>query len=131
MCGRSCLRQLLEMALEACAQRASLRAVGSGSRKHDEIPRWQVRSVTKRFARETLELVAVHGSFRNSTRDGQAEPSGWAPVRARENGEIPVARTRGLGEYSPELCRRVQSLVGREPCRVGEQGCAKTKPVTA
>ena len=124
-------RQLLEVPIEARAQRAALRAVGAGTREHDEVPRRQRGVLAKRFARETLELVAVHGAFRNSTRDGQTEASGGTAARPRENGEEAIARTRGLGEYSPELRRRVQSLVGREPCRVGEQRRAKTQPVKA
>ena len=119
------------MFVEACAKRAAFGAIGSRSGEHDEIPWRQIGSLTKRFTSEAFQLVAVHGSFRCSTRDGQAEPSGGTAVRARENGEETIARTHGLGEYSPELCRRVQSLVGRKPCRVGEQRRAKTKPVTA
>jgi len=124
-------RQLLEVPIETSAQRDSLGAVGSSTREHDEVPRRQSGALAKRFAREALDLVAVHGAFRNSTRDGQAEASDGTAARPRENGEEAIARTRGLGEYSPELRRRVQSLVGREPCRVGTQRRAKTQPVKA
>jgi len=104
-CGS--LRQLLEMSVEARAQHAALRAVGAAAREDDEVPRRQRSLVAERFAGETLDLVAVHGSFRCSTRDGQTESCRGAATRSRENGEETITRTRGLGEYSPELGRRV------------------------
>src|SRR5688572_8160758 len=125
------LRQLLEVSIEARAQHAPPGFVGSRTREHDEVPVRQRELLTKRFASETLDLVAVHGAFRNSTCDGQAEPSVRAAARSRENGEEAIAGPRRLGKYSPELRRPVQSLVGREPCRVGSQRRAKTQPVKA
>lgn len=129
--GPSGVRQLREMFVEARAQRLTLGAVRPGARQHDEIPRRELTVVTKRFARETFELVAVHGPSRSATRDRQAEPSSRPATRSRKHGEIPIARTRRLGEDSPELGRPMQSLVGRKPCRVGEQRRAKTGPVRA
>jgi hypothetical protein len=64
-CNR--LRQLLEMSVETRAQCRPLRSIGAGAREHDEVPRRQGRLVAKGFARETLELIAVHGAFRGST----------------------------------------------------------------
>jgi hypothetical protein len=130
-CSGRGLRQLLEMLVEAGAQHAPLGLIGACAREDDEIPGRQRAQLTKRLARDTLDLVAVHCAFRNSTRDGQTEASGAAAARARENGKEAIARARGLGEYAPELRRRVQSLVGREPCRVGKQRRAKTQPVKA
>jgi hypothetical protein len=130
-CGGGGLRQLLEVVVETCAQHAPLGSIGSGAREHDEVPRRQSGLLTKRFARNTLDFVPVHGAFRNSTRDGQTETSGGPAARPRENGKEAIAGTLRLGEYSPELRRRVQSLVGREPCRVGNQRRAKTQPVKA
>src|SRR5688572_19567122 len=126
---RGRLRELLEMPVQARAQRTPLRAVGTRSREHDEIPRRQRRLLTERFAGEALELVAVHGAFRSSARDRQAEARGAAPGRPRENGKEAIAGTRRLGEHASELCRRMQSLVGGEPCRVGQQRRAKTNSV--
>jgi hypothetical protein len=63
-CSR--LRQLLEMSVETRAQCASFRSIRARAREHDEVPRRQRRLMAKGFARETLELVAVHGAFRGS-----------------------------------------------------------------
>jgi len=82
--------------------------------------------LTKRLAGDPLELVAIHGAFRDSTRDGETEARGVAIALASEHGEEAISRTRGLGEDSPELCGRVQSLVGGKPCRVGEQRRARS-----
>src|SRR5512134_2568859 len=109
---RGRFRQLLEMPIEARAQHAALGSVGAGARKHDEVPWRQRRLMAKRFAGQSFELVAVHGAFRSSARYRQTEARGGAAGRSCENGEEAIARTRGLGEHSPELCRRVQSLVG-------------------
>src|SRR5262245_12249502 len=128
---RGRFRQLLEMLVEARAQNAPLGALGAGARKDDEVPRRQRALMAKRFAGQSLELVAVHGAFRSSARDGQTEARGGTAGRSCENGEEPIARTRRLGEHSPELCRRVQSLVGRKPCRAGLQRRAKTESVKA
>src|SRR6186713_1383170 len=128
---RSRFRQLLEMAVEARPQHAPFRFVGSGARKHDEVPRRQRRLLAKRFAGQSFELVAVHGAFRSSARDGQTEARGGTAGRSSENSEVAIARARGLSEHAAELCRRVQSLVGRKPCRAGNQRRAKTKSVKA
>src|SRR5688572_25554481 len=130
--GRGCrLRQLLEVSIEALAQYPPLGSIGARTREHDEVPMRQSGLLTKRFPRDTLDLVAVHGAFRNSTGDGQTETRSGTAARACEYGKEPIAGTRGRGEYSPELRRPVQSLVGREPCRVGNQRRAKTQPVKA
>ena len=117
------------MLVEARAQRLTLRAVGAGTRQDDEVPGLQPRVLTKRLARKTLELVAVHGSFRGAAGNRQTEPSAGTAARSREHGEEAIARTCGLGEHAPELGRRVQALVRREPCRVGEQRRAKAGPL--
>jgi hypothetical protein len=61
-----CFRQLLEVPIEARTQHATLGAVGAGSREHYEIAWRQIVSLTKRFASEALELVAIHGSSRGA-----------------------------------------------------------------
>jgi hypothetical protein len=109
---RSGFRQLLEMAVKTFSQDAPFRSVSTGSREHDEVPRRQRRSVAERFARQALELVAVHGAFCSSARDRQTESRGGAAVRPCENREESIARARSLGEHSPELCGLVQALVG-------------------
>jgi hypothetical protein len=63
---RGRLRQLVEVSIEACTQHSTLGSVGARAREHDEVPGWQRVSVSKGFASETLELVAVHGSSRSS-----------------------------------------------------------------
>src|SRR5512139_418623 len=128
---RGRFRQLLEVAVEARTQHAPFRFVGAGARQHDEVPRRQLRLMAKRFAGQSFELVAVHGAFRSSARDGQAEARGGSAGRSSENGKEAIARTCRLGEHAPELGWRVQSLVGREPCRAGNQRRAKTKSVKA
>ena len=85
--------------------------------------------LTKRLAGDPLELVAIHGSLRDSTRDRKTEARGVAIALTREHGEEAINRTRRLGEDSTELCRRVQSLVGGKPCRVGEQRRARPNPL--
>lgn len=110
--GPGDLRQLLEMPVEALAQRAPLRFVGTRSREHDEVPRRQRRLVAKGLAGEALELVAVHGAFRSSARDRQAETRGGTAGGSSEHSEEAIARARRLGEHSAEFCGRVQSLVG-------------------
>ena len=124
-CGN--LRQLLEMLVEARAQHAALGFVGAGASEHDEVPRRRRAQMAKRFTGEALELVAVHGAFGGSTRDRQAKAGDAAATRSCQDGEETIVRTRGLGEDSPELCRFVQSLAGRETCRVREHRRAKTK----
>lgn len=118
------------MSIETRAQQTPLGPIGTRPCEDDEVPRRQCELLPKRLTRETLELVAVHGAFRNSTRDGQTETRGGTSARPRENGKEAIAGTGGLGEYAPELRRLVQSLVGREPCR-GKQRRAKTQPVKA
>ena len=113
------LRELLEVPIETRAQLPARRAIGAGAREHDEIP-GRKRVMPKRLTCQALQFVAVHGSFRGATGNRQAEPSDGTAARSREHGEESIARTSRLGEHSPELGRRVQSLVGREPC-VGEQ----------
>jgi len=129
-CARS-LAQLLEMAIEARAQQTSLSPIGAGPGQHDEVPRRQSRLVAKGFAGEAFDFVAVHGTFRGATRDRQTEAGARAAGRARENGEVAIARTRGLGEHSSELRRCVQSLIRGETCCAGKQRRAKTGLATA
>jgi len=109
---RGRLRQLLEVPVETRAQRAPLRAAGTRSREHDEVPGRQRSLLPEGLASDAFELVAVHGAFRNSTRDRQAEARGGTAGRSREHREEAIARARRLGEHSTELCGRVQSLVG-------------------
>ena len=61
--------------------------MGAGAREHDEIPRREIGVLTKGLAGETLELVAVHGSLRYSTCDGQPEARSGATTFAREHRE--------------------------------------------
>jgi hypothetical protein len=124
------LRQLLEMSIEARAQRTALGSISTRSSEDDEVPRGQCELLTKRFARDTLELVAVHGAFGNSARDGQAETRAGTSARAREYRKKAIAGTRRFGEHTPELRWLVQSLIGREACG-GKQRRAKTQPVKA
>jgi hypothetical protein len=112
---RGGLRQLLEVPIEARAQRMTLRTVGSGAREHDEIPRRQCVLMAKGLASDALEFVAIHGASRSSAGNGQTEPRAGTATGAGENGEEAIARARGFGEYSPELRSCVQSLAGREP----------------
>jgi hypothetical protein len=122
--------QLLEVLVEARAQQAPLGAIRAGARKHDEVPRRQRLLVAKRFARESLDSVAVHGTFRSAARDRQAEASVCAAARAREDSEEAIAGTRGLGKNAPKRRRCMQPVIGRETCRALDQRRAKTKPVT-
>jgi hypothetical protein len=56
------LRQLLEVSIQAGAQRPTLGAIRAHAREHDEIPGRQFAALAKRLTSETLELVTVHGS---------------------------------------------------------------------
>jgi hypothetical protein len=123
------LRELLEVSIETRPQFRARRAIGAGACEHYEIPR-RKRVMPKRLTCQALQFVAVHGSFRSAPGNRQTEPSDATAAWSREHGEESIARTSRLGEHSPELGRRVQSLVGREPC-VGEQLRAKTKSVKA
>jgi hypothetical protein len=60
-CGGS--RELLEVAIETGAQLASIRALGTGPRQYDKIPRRQSSAVAKRFTSKAFEAVAIHGAF--------------------------------------------------------------------
>ena len=86
--------------------------------------------MAERFSGETLESIAIHGTFGCSARDRQAKASHSMAARSREHGEVSIARARRSREYSPELRRSVQSLVGGETCCAGEQCGAKTNPAT-
>ena len=86
--------------------------------------------MTERFSGEALESIAIHGTFGCSARYRQAKASHGMAARSREHGEVSIARARRSREYSPELRRSVQSLVGGEACCAGEQCGAKTNPAT-
>jgi len=125
----ACLGELLEVPIETRAQFSACRAIGTYAREHYEVPR-RKRVMPKRLTSQALQFVAAHSSFRGAAGNRQTKPRDGAAVRPCEHGEEPIAGSSRLREYSPELGRRVQSLVGREPC-VGEQLRAKTKPVKA
>jgi hypothetical protein len=64
--GRSGLAQVLEVPIEALAQRSALRPIGAGACEHDEIHRWQSTLLTKGFTSDAFQLVPVHGSSRGA-----------------------------------------------------------------
>jgi len=127
-CARSSL-QLLEVLVEARAQQAPLDTVGSRAGEHDEVPRRQRELVAKGFAGDSLDSVAVHGTFRIAARDGQAETRVRAAARAGKDSEKAIAGTRGLGENAPKRRRRMQPEIGREACCAGTNAAPKRNPL--
>lgn len=117
--------ELREVSIETRPQREPLGGGGPRAREHDEVERRQ-SLLAEGLASEPLELVAIHGAFRRSSRNGQAEPSDGTTARSRKHGEEPIARTLRVGEDSTKLRRTMQSVVGREACCASWQRRAKT-----
>jgi hypothetical protein len=83
------------------------------------------------FACEPLESIAVHGAFRDSSRNGQTEARDSAAAGPGEDGEEAISGSGGICEHATEFGRGVQALLGCEPFPARRQCGAKSQPVTA
>lgn len=119
------------MLIETAAQRSVVRGRGAGLRENHEVPWWQVALEAEDFAREALESIAVHGAFRGSARNRQAEARDRTSRGPGEDSEETIGRSGGLGEHATELGRGVQALLGCEPFPARQQFGAKTWSATA
>jgi hypothetical protein len=128
---RGSVSQPNEMLIETRAQRSVVGGCGAGLRENYEVPRRQLALESECFAREALESVAIHGAFRGSARNGQAEARDRATRGPGEYGEETIGRSGGLCKHATELGRVVQTLLGCEPFPARQQIRAKTRSATA
>lgn len=67
--------------------------------------------MTKGFASQTFEPVAIHGPPGRAARDGESETRPERVVGAGEHGEVPIRRAGRLGENSAELGRGQKTAI--------------------
>jgi hypothetical protein len=116
--------------LETGAQRSVVRCCRAGLRQNYEVPGGQFALEPESFAREALQSVAVHGAFRGSTRNRQAQTGARTSRGPCKDGKEAIGGSGGLCKHATELGRRVQALLGREPFPVPRQFRAKTQSAT-
>jgi len=95
------------MLVETRAQGALIRGGRARFGEHDEVPRRESALLAERLSRQALQSIAVHGSFRGSARNRQAEARERATAGPGEQGEKTISRSRGVSEHATEFCRSV------------------------